>query len=187
MRETPSPIGGTYRVTATLPTGEDVVFYARTTDKATMPFMRAEAGVEGLAGWQETGSHVLLAHAALTREGLADSVEEMSSEDEATTTGWGVVLVAKEPQVQGDSTEVYEGQMMLELAPGQTPAADRYREAIETYKHGEEARDVESSTFPGRFRLTPGGSAMYEGVLRVDGEPLLAVRAERIANQRIPN
>lgn len=186
VRSTPSPVGGTYRVTTTLPDGEDVVFYARTTDKPTAPFMQGSGGASGLAGHQEAVAYLLIAQAAPDTADLVTNLDSIPEEPEEMT-GSGMLYVTIEPKVAGDGTKIYDGTMVLELAPGHGEVSDRYHEAFEAYQERVETEEVEREALSGGFRMAPDGSLTYGGQLNVEGEPYFIVHAERISDQRITN
>lgn len=163
-----------------------MVFYARTTDKPTAPFMQGSGGASGLAGHQEAVAYLLMAQAALTEADLLDDLDEMPEEGEEMT-GSGMLYVTIDPQVAADGTKVYEGTMVLELAPGHGEVSDRYYEAFEAYQERVETEEVEREALSGGFRMAPDGSLTYAGQLNVEDEPYFIVRAERISDERIAN
>lgn len=186
VRDTPSPLAGTYRVTTSLPEGGQMVFYARTTEKPVAPFLEEAEGVSGAAGKMKAVGYMLMAQAAPDLETLVFTIDELPEEGEAQTGG-GTFYVATEPVAAEDGTLRYPGTMVLELARGQTPEADSYNEAFEELQRRTEEEDAQTEAFPSAFVVGADGSVVIKQTVMLDGEPYFVVHGERISEERIAN
>ncbi|HJR65801.1 MAG TPA: hypothetical protein VJ802_05195 [Gemmatimonadaceae bacterium] len=187
VRALRSPVAGTYRLAVVLPTGDSLIFFARTALRPTSVLTTlTEADREWRARELDSRAvgYYLATQTALSLDDLGREIADFG--DAARESQGHVAVVEVAALVTPDST-VWQGSIDLLAHAAQLAPPGALREDIEAAHdiHLELLRSGRRSYAPGFFVQRSDGSVRYTLTVHQDGRHVVTMRGIRVSHDHL--
>jgi hypothetical protein len=176
----PHPLAGTYRLTVVAARSDTVRGVMRTAPRGFPQCGPVEPRLDLTAKRPRPADTARL----YVRTVSTEEAFTAGATPNASRCGYGIADVVNRPRRAADGTRHWEADFNYGVLGACFPQSARLREAtdavLKAYMAGERGN------LPGTFQEEPGGAARFEQIWRVNGQPVLEVRADRMSGATLP-